>query len=194
MSQIKIVSKAAFKSELMALQQEKMKALSKTIWVLDHLRGGKLLNRQTALNLLLTEGANYITGLGFAASPPTAISAWYIVLFENDYTPLAADTYASNGWTELTAYDETTRPVWTPGSVAGGSVDNSASKATFTINATKTIYGGVLLGGGSAPSTKSNTAGGGTAYAGVRFSASRAVQSGDVLKVTAIVSISDDPT
>ena len=194
MSQFGAVSLAKFQAELLAHQAGKMKALSKTWWVLDHLRKGKMIDRQIASNLLLTEGANFITGLGFAASPPTAISAWYIVLFENDYTPVAGDAYASNGWTELTAYDESTRPVWTPGSVAGGSVDNSANKATFTINASKTIYGGVLLGGGSTPSTKSDTAGGGTAYAGVRFASSRAVISGDVLKVTAIVTISDDPT
>ena len=187
-------SKVDMVADVVAQHQAQLRALSKTIWCLEHWRDGRLLDKQWDLNLLLNEGANYLISLGFAAAPPTAITQWYVGLFENDYTPLVGDNYATNGWTEFTNYDEPTRPVWTPGTVGGGSVDNSANKATFSVNATRTIYGGYLLGGGSAPQTKGNTAGGGTAYAAVRFAASRGVQSGDELKVTGIVTLSDDPT
>ncbi len=187
-------SNVQFKLELEARQREFFKALSRTIWTIEHLRQGRLLHRQILKNLLLTEGANFAVGLLFGNPPPTAISQWYIALFENNYTPVAGDTYATNGWTEWTAYNETQRPPFVVGAVGGGAIDNSANKATFTANATKTLYGGILLGGGTAAATKGDEAGGGSCYAAVRFNASRGVQSGDVLKVTAIAQISDDPT
>ena len=56
-------------------------------------------------------------------------------------------------------------------------MDNSASRAVFTMNATKTIYGGALL----SVSTKSSTSG--TLLAAARFSSSRAVVDDDELSV-----------
>ena len=93
-----------------------------------------------------------------------------------------ADTMASHApWTESTPYSGN-RPAFTPGTIAAGSVDNSGSKAVFTINAGATVYGAFL-----------NDAASGTAgiLLGMGpFSASRAVLSGDTLNVTITCSLS----
>jgi hypothetical protein len=83
------------------------------------------------------------------------------------------------GWAESVAYSNANRPTFTPGTVAAGSVDNSAAKAAFTINATAVIKGGFL--------TTNNTKGGttGTLYGVASFAATRAVENGDTLNVTA---------
>jgi len=164
--------------------------LCRTQWMVDHIRNDKVIDREFVKNIVTTEGLNSLLNIMFKSG--TQITSWYILIFENDYTPLATDTYASPGWTETIAYDETTRPQWVGGTVASGSVDNSASKATFTMNATKTIYGGAIVGGGTLPSTKNNTGGGGTAYAAVKFTSSKAVVATDVIKITATISASDD--
>jgi hypothetical protein len=87
------------------------------------------------------------------------------------------------GWTEIVPYSNATRPVATFGTAttANPSVQtNSASPASFTINATATVGGAFLVSN----STKSGTT-------GVLFSASdftapgdRSVASGDTLNVT----------
>lgn len=178
--------------ELISQVESKPLAICRSIWQIEHIRKGRVIDKEFVRNIVTTEGLNSFLNIMFKSG--TQITSWYIILFENDYTPLAGDSYLTNGWTETTVYDETTRPIWTGGTVAAGSVDNSASKATFTFNASKTIYGGCLVGGGSAPSTKGNTAGGGTAYCGVRFAASKGVVSTDVLKITATLEAADDPS
>lgn len=66
----------------------------------------------------------------------------FVGLTDGTPTIAAADTMASHaGWTEPVPYSEATRPAFTPGTVASQSVDNSASKASFSINATATIGG-----------------------------------------------------
>jgi hypothetical protein len=132
-------------------------------------------------NLVTNQGKNANLNIMFHGA--TQIATWYFVLFENDYTPLVADTYAVPGYTETTAYTEATRPEFVESASTAQSLDNSASKATFTFNATKTIYGGGLVGGGTAATTKGNVAGGGTLYSAAKFAESKSVVSTDILKV-----------
>jgi hypothetical protein len=87
------------------------------------------------------------------------------------------------GWTEVVPYSNATRVVATFATATLGNpsvVTNSASPATFTINATETV-GGAFLTSGSA---KSGTTG--TLFSAADFSApgDRNVVSGDVLSVT----------
>ncbi len=105
--------------------------------------------------------------------------SWYCGL-KGTGTPAAGDTMASHPtWSEIyTQYDETTRPGVTFGAVSGQSVDNSASKATFTFNATITIYGAFMVDN----NTKNGTTG--VLYGVGDFAASRAVVDDDILKVT----------
>lgn len=114
------------------------------------------------------------------AATTSVISA--AVLFDGR----SADTMASHtSWTELAAYSEGVRQTFTPGTVAGGSLDNSAAKATFTINAANTLIGGLFL---TDSSTKSGTAG--TIYGMAPFAANgfRQLNSGDTVTVTVTLS------
>ena len=144
-------------------------------------KNGALKWREDIHNLVVTAGLNkYLdatlkTGL---ASP-----AWYVGL-KNTGDPAAGDTMASHAtWTENTTYSNASRPTFTPGTVSGGSVDNSASKATFNINGTTTIYGAFLA--------DNATEGGstGTLLGAGNFTSSRSVENGDTLNVTITASL-----
>lgn len=133
-------------------------------------------------NLVTTAGLNALITAAFKTIPGSV--AWYVGL-KNTGSAAAGDTMSSHaGWTENTTYSESVRQTWTPGSVASGSVDNSASKATFSINGTTTIYGCFL----ASDSTKSGTTG--TLYGVGDFASSRSVISGDTLTVQVTVSAS----
>lgn len=138
-------------------------------------------------NIVVNQGLDHLLDATLAGQ--TQITAWYVALFEANYTILSSTTasnFATNA-TESTAYSESTRQAWTPnGAASGQSVSNSSSKATFSINATKTMYGAALL----SSSTKSGTSG--KMYAGGQFSSSRSVISGDSLLVTATFTSADD--
>jgi hypothetical protein len=83
------------------------------------------------------------------------------------------------GWTEIADYSESVRQTLTLGSVSGGSVSNTASKATFSINGTATIGGAFVVSN----STKSGSTG--TLYgAGAFTGGNKSASSGDSLTVT----------
>lgn len=137
-----------------------------------------------AHNLVVNVGLQDMNAKYFTGSTYTA--AWYLGLYGAGATnnPAASDTMASHaGWTEVTAYSQATRPACTFGTptTADPSVaTNSASPATFSINATTTVGGAFL--------TSNNTKGGTT---GILFSAAdfqspgdRAVVNGDTITVT----------
>lgn len=97
---------------------------------------------------------------------------------------VAGDTMASHaGWVELTIYSNATRPAFTPGAVASQSVDNSASKAVFNIDAGGTVTGAFIA--------DNNTKGGttGILLGGGEFASSRTVANGDTLNVTMTASL-----
>jgi hypothetical protein len=85
---------------------------------------------------------------------------------------------AHAGWSELTDYDEAVRPTLVLGAVSGKSVDNSGSKAVFTIDATATFGGAFVV--------DEDTPGGttGILYGGGVFTQNRALIDNDVLNVT----------
>ena len=82
------------------------------------------------------------------------------------------------GWAVVADYSESVRQTLTLGTASSGSIDNSASKAAFSINGTATVAGAFITDS----STKSGTSG--TLYGVVDFSSSRSVISGDTLTVT----------
>lgn len=92
-------------------------------------------------NLVVTTGLNDVLDKYYKGSSYTA--AHYCGLTDGTPTVAAGDTMASHaGWVEVTAYDEAVRQTITWGSVSGGSVNNSASKAVFTISTNSTTIGG----------------------------------------------------
>jgi hypothetical protein len=134
-------------------------------------------------NLTVTEGLNDLLTKYFKGSAYTA--AWFVGLIDNaGFSALAAgDTAAqiggANGWAEATAYSETVRQTLTLGSASAGSIDNSASKAVFSINGTVTVKGAFVV----TSSTKSGTSG--ILYGEAAFGSARSLLSGDTLTVTA---------
>lgn len=149
--------------------------------------GGSVLWADGFHNLVVNEGLDDVLDKYFKGSAYTA--AHYVLLTDGTPTVAAGDTMASHvGWAEVTAYTEANRPTFTAGSVSGQSVDNSASKADFSINANGTTIGGAGL-------TTNNTKGGatGTLYSAGAFSAGdKTLDSGDTLSVQGTFTQADD--
>lgn len=140
-------------------------------------------------NLVVNVGLQDMNDKYFSGSSYTA--AWYIGLYgaAASNTPNATDTSALHpGWTEIVPYSNATRPTCTFGAASAADpsvITNTASPASFNINATATVGGAFLI--------SDNTKSGST---GILFSASdfaapgdRVVASGDVLNVTYTFSI-----
>ena len=139
--------------------------------------------REENKNLVTTAGANHILDGTFKSG--TQITAWYVGL-KNAGTAVIADTMGTHStWTEIlhtSKYSETVRQTLTLGSITGtttSTVDNSASKATFSMNATSTVAGAFVV---SNNATSSATTG--TLYGVVDFGSTRGVINGDTLEVT----------
>lgn len=136
-------------------------------------------------NLVTTVGKNDLLDKYFKGSAYTA--AFYVGLVDNASFSAyaAADTMSSHaGWLESVAYSNATRPALTLGTPAAGSVDNSASRASFTINATATLDGAFV----TTVSTKSGTTG--ILYSCGAFSGGdRAVANGDTLQVQVTLTV-----
>ena len=135
----------------------------------------------TVVNVGLQDmNTKYFTGSSYTA-------AWYLGLITgpgSGNTYAAGDTMSSHaGWTENTAYSQTTRPACSFGTATTANpsvISNTSSAATFSINGTATIAGAFL----TTSNTKSGTTG--TLFSAASFSSpgDRAVVSGDTLTVT----------
>jgi hypothetical protein len=148
------------------------------IWHGQHVRDGKVIDEWEDKNLVVNEGLNSLLDIYFHGA--TQITTWYVGVFEANYTPVATVTAATitSAATESTAYDETTRVEYNEAAASAQSITNSANKATFTFNATKTIYGAFLV----SASAKSATTG--TLFSAAAFSSAKSVVDNDQLLLT----------
>lgn len=190
------MEKAHFGTKISAFLESprilKPRFLVSSIWEVEHLRRmrrGSIYDwryaspRSLDHNLCTDEGLNRLLDVMFHGT--TQIGTWYVGVFETNTTILATHTYAVPGFTECTtSYDEATRPVYVEAAASSKVTTNTASKASFTFNAGKTVYGGALFGGGTDPTVKGDAAGGGVLYCACLFGAPKAVVDDDVLKVT----------
>ena len=155
-----------------------------------HDKDGNLKWSAESKNLVVNVGLQYMAGT--ALTSVAQITTWYIGLYGAgaSNTPAAGDTMSSHaGWTEVVPYSNATRVAATFATATTANpsvVTNSASPATFTINATATV-GGAFLTSGSA---KSGTTG--TLFSAADFASpgDRSVVSGDILSVTYTFSLS----
>jgi len=186
----KVKSKDVASSSLVAGGFAADSASAKGVYKIQcHDKDGNLKWEDEAPNLVVNVGlqdmnAKYFTVVAYTAT-------WFLGLYGSGATnsPAAGDTMSSHaGWTEVVAYSQATRPACTFGTptTANPSVaTNSASPATFSINATTTVGGAFL--------TSNSTIGGttGTLYSAADFSApgDRAVTNGDTLSVTYTLSL-----
>jgi hypothetical protein len=135
--------------------------------------------REEVPNIVVNAGLNDVLDKYFKGSTYTA--AFYVGLVDNaGFSAYAAgDTMSSHaGWTEFTSYSGTDRPTLTLGSVASQSVNNSASKAAFSISSSGTVRGAFITTG----ATKGGTSG--TLFGAASFASTRSVDNGDTLNVT----------
>jgi len=146
---------------------------------------GKLKWTDEFENLVVDAGLDDSLDKHLKGSSYTA--AWYVGLMDGTPSPAAGDTMSSHaGWSEVTAYSEATREALTLGSVSSQSVDNSASKASFSINSNSTTIGGAFI---ASDNTKSGTSG--VLYGAGAFSAGdKTLDNGDTLNVTVTLTAS----
>ena len=147
-------------------------------------KDGNLKWEEKSHNLVVNVGLEYMNDAALGGG--SQITTWYIGLYgaAASNSPAAGNTMLSHSsWTEVTAYDETTRRTCTFGTptIANPSViTNSASTAEFTMNAT-TVVGGAFL-------TSDDTKGGtiGTLFSAADFQSpgDRSVVDNDILRVT----------
>jgi hypothetical protein len=154
---------------------------AKTIYKVECFgKDGKLKWTEEFENTVVTAGLNVLLDATFKTG--IAVPTWYVGLKDSAAGVVAGDTMASHaGWTESTDYGDpfSARPAFTPGTIAAGSVDNSASKAVFAIDDTVDIYGAFLCDDDGSLALDT-----GTLYGAGDFSTPRSVISGDTLNVT----------
>jgi len=149
-----------------------------------HDKDGNLKWTAESKNLVVNAGLAYMAGT--ALTSVAQITTWYLGLYGAgaSNTPAAGDTMSSHaGWTEVTAYSNSTRVAATFVTATTASpsiVTNAASPAAFNINGTTTV-GGAFLTSGSA---KGGTTG--TLFSAADFGSpgDRSVVNGDTLSVT----------
>jgi len=115
----------------------------------------------------VAEESNLVVNVGLAQMANSTLAGvsqitnWYIGLYgaQSSNNPAATDTASSHaGWTEVTPYSNSTRPqaIFVAGSAANPTVvTNSASPASFLINATATVGGAFVISN----NTKNGTTG-----------------------------------
>lgn len=150
-------------------------------------KDGNLKWKDETHNLVVNVGLQYMAGVALTST--AQITTWYIGLYGSGSTndPVATDTLASHaGWTEITPYSGS-RPAATFAAATNANpsvVTNSASKTSFSINATATVGGAFLCSAASGTS--------GTLFSAADFQSpgDRSVVSGDVLTITYTFSLS----
>jgi hypothetical protein len=128
-------------------------------------------------NGICDAGFNDMLGVYFHVD--TQASAWYALLIAASPTLSASDTIASHsGWTEVTAYSNSTRVAIPFNASASKSIANTTT-ANFNINADGTVVSGIGVVNNS---TKGGTSG--KLWATGLFGSAVTLNNGDVLQIT----------
>jgi len=159
--------------------------------ICDHFRNGLLIHTQEGSNIFTTEGMARILNVCFRAQ--TTDAAIYVGIFKGNVTPALGDTAAAklgggSPWYECldADYDSpaTNKPAYTMASTSTAVATNTASKATFVMNASITVYGAFLS------TVMAKTATSGTLFCGKAFAVPRAVVADDELAITYQITLS----
>ena len=156
--------------------------------VFEHWVNDDMSTLQADGNIVVDQGLNHI--LDSTLSGAAQLSSWYIGIYKNNYTVLSTDSAsniasAASEVVATTDVAETVREIWTDAGASGKAITNSASPASYTANASISVYGAFLI--------SNNTIGGatGTLMAGAKFTAVRNLAATDVLNVTYTFNIAD---
>ena len=139
-------------------------------------RFGNLKWKDKTHNLVTTAGLQKILDMIYSLGGVVADAQYYIGLTGGTPTLNVLDTLSSHaGWTEITGYTEGVRQIYNPARTSLV-VSNTASLATFSINASETVGGSFLA--------SSNTGTSGLLLTEAAFSnGNKSVTSGDTIQV-----------
>lgn len=131
-----------------------------------------------AENMVVTQGRDYLLNVGLKGN--AAAVNWYIAPFSGDVTVQAtwtAATFTASA-TEVTAYESATRPSWTGGTVASGTVNSFAAKAEI-----KATSDAVVIRGAGMLSVSGKSATSGTLLAAARFPSTKTLDTDEILDI-----------
>lgn len=132
------------------------------------------------------EGRNYM--MDVAVHGGTQVTEWRVALYEGDYTAQDDDTAANivARAAEITAYTESTRPIFVEAAASGGLTDNTGNLAEVTLNAAKTVRGfGIVSSAGKGSTT-------GILLAYQKLTTPVAYPSGTVVKIPITLSVENE--
>jgi len=173
----------AFSATMETSQGVAMGNKRSTRYEVEAYRDGVLLWRDYIDNLVVNEGLDDSLNKYFKAAGYTAVH--HVGITGSAPVASATNTMASatRSWSEVIAIATVTRPSLTVASAVTQSVTNSASKASFTINADNTVIGGAFTVAGAVASVVGGVAGilyGVGAFTG----GDKTLSTNDVLNVT----------
>lgn len=148
------------------------------IYGIEHIGAdGKVLSAEEAHNIIPTVGLNHILGVLFKGD--SQFTTWYLGLYDNNYTPLAADTLSTfiGAAGENSAYTGTARQAITFPSVAGGVLSTSDDPNVFDFTSGQTIRGAFIA---SSPTWDATA---GMLISAVLFPSPKTIASGESLRV-----------
>lgn len=139
---------------------------------------GEVTHKESQHNLIPTQGMDFLVRSPFGDTAP--ISTFYLGLFRGNYIPTPATSAVDipTNMNEFVEYSEAERPLWERSFAAPSSMDNAASKASFTITQDRTIYGAFLV---SDPTKGGNS---GLVLSCVRFASPQTVTAGQVVNLS----------
>ena len=141
-------------------------------------RQGQLVSEQRNVNLIPQVGVDYLANV--IRGSATLITTWHVGIFEGNFVPVDGTTATDlpSNAQESVAYDEALRPTWAGVYDGVSIISNAASRATFTMTADKTIFGGFLI---ASPTKGGNT---GTLFSMSRFSTAEELKTQDEFRIT----------
>jgi hypothetical protein len=166
----------------------KRKPIIKSVWdVVCTGEDGKQKWSEQRENVVTDQGLQYLLDVAFLHGTQIVDDDWYVALIEDGDSPTDASTYAVPVYTETVAYDVPAGPkrVGYVGVRSDLTITNTASKAAFTISATKDLLGAALVGGAAAdadtPGDVAST--GAKLYCAVEFSELKPVVDNDIVTI-----------
>lgn len=139
---------------------------------------GEVIHHNKETNLIPNEGLDFLirAPFGLAAS----VEKFYLGLYRGNYIPKPTVTAEDIPLViqEMQDYEEQERPLWDCTETGTGLLDNTASKAEFTITQDRRIYGAFL----SSTNIKNSSVG--LILSCVRFASPKDVTTGDVVRIS----------
>lgn len=144
-------------------------------------KDGLVLDAWDEINIVPVEGLNHF--LAVVLNQGAQVPAWYVGLYENDYTPVAGDVMASFPGLagEISTYSGN-RPQAIFGTATGGASSNENSRAEFIFSGVKTVRGGFI----SSSATKGATSG--VLLSAVKLATAKTMDADSELRVTVGIS------